>query len=277
MQSLLLGTAHWGMAYGITNKAGRLSDAAVAETLDVARDAGITTVDTAPGYGDAESRIRIHAPGFVVQTKLNAADSAPEALGTRVAISLERLGRTSVWSLIVHDWPSVAISERRAVAEQVESLRDSGLAERVGISGYTPADLRSALDSFRHLDVAQMPVSVLDQRLEGAAEVAELHARGGALQARSILLQGVASGAPCRFSDHPDVRRLTQTPDTLGLAVGYVSSRQWIDEVVLGVTSAEELAQLLEAHAAPAPLLDWAMLASHDPDLIDPRRWGATP
>ena len=36
MQSVILGTAQWGLDYGVTNAAGRLSDEAVREIADCA-------------------------------------------------------------------------------------------------------------------------------------------------------------------------------------------------------------------------------------------------
>ena len=71
MQSVILGTAQWGLDYGVTNTAGRLSDEAVREVADSAWALGIRTLDTAPAYGDAEERIPSLGHGFAVQTKVS--------------------------------------------------------------------------------------------------------------------------------------------------------------------------------------------------------------
>ena len=55
---LVLGTAQWGNAYGVTNSVGRLSDEQIGQIVSVARAAGISDIDTARGYGDAEERLR---------------------------------------------------------------------------------------------------------------------------------------------------------------------------------------------------------------------------
>ena len=59
------------------------------------------------------------------------------------------------------------------------------------------------------------------------------------------------------------------------LALSYAATRPWLDEIVIGVTSAAELRELHGAITEPADVHGdpWTRLASHDLDLIDPRRW----
>ena len=100
--------------------------------------------------------------------------------------------------------------------------------------------MASALEAFEHLDVVQVPVSVLDQRLDGSRVLAEVRDRGGRVQARSILLQGAAL-APAEhvvFGAHPDVVRLRASGDPLGSVPRIRPLAPWIDELVLAVTSA---------------------------------------
>jgi aryl-alcohol dehydrogenase-like predicted oxidoreductase len=61
------------------------------------------------------------------------------------------------------------------------------------------------------------------------------------------------------------------TPVELSLA--FVRSQPEIDEVVLGVTSESELAQLLTAWEKSAVDVDWSSLESSDLELLDPRKW----
>ena len=54
---LCLGTAQFGIPYGITNTKGRVSEREVKEILNIAAENGIQYLDTAQAYGDAESII----------------------------------------------------------------------------------------------------------------------------------------------------------------------------------------------------------------------------
>ena len=72
---LCLGTAQFGLAYGITNAAGQVSEHAVAQLLDQAGNAGIRWLDTAQAYGNAEEVLGRHLPNshkFQLISKLKA-------------------------------------------------------------------------------------------------------------------------------------------------------------------------------------------------------------
>ena len=77
---LCLGTAQFGLAYGITNSIGQVSEAAVGQLLDQAGAAGIRWLDTAQAYGNAEAVLGRQLPvahGFRLISKLPA-QSQPE-------------------------------------------------------------------------------------------------------------------------------------------------------------------------------------------------------
>ena len=275
MQSLILGTAQWGLDYGTTNTTGRLADAAIVELSAVARRIGIVGLDTAPAYGDAEERIHLAGSGWLLQTKVSGLGGDPADIVASLRLSLDRMGVSRVGTCLVHDWAALSSDERVIASETLVECRAAGLVERIGISAYAEADLVTALDSFSGLGVAQVPVSVLDQRLESSAAVASLRSHGVVIQARSVLLQGAALAAPDhdRFGSHPDVVRLRTAGDPLSLCMGHVKSRPWVDEVVVAATSAGELEEIGAAYAAAESSFDWPSLASSDPDLLDPRRW----
>ena len=271
--ALVLGTAQWGLDYGVTNTAGRLSDDAVQGILALVPRVGIHLLDTAPAYGDAEARIGALAPGVPVQTKVSGVDDVRASL-TR---STDLLGGRPE-RVIVHDWPALTGAQQALTAATLEALRDEGHVRLVGISGYESSDLATGLAAFDRLDIAQVPVSLLDQRLAGSPEVAALRARGGRLQARSVYLQGVALSSPGEtpLADHPDVARLRETCAAAEVEVAaacraFVRSLGWVDEIVVGVTSADELTEW--AADDPVEGIVWEACASDDPDLIDPRRW----
>ena len=54
---LALGSANFGLDYGLANKSGKVSVNDLADILFFAQEAGIDVVDTAQAYGDSEARI----------------------------------------------------------------------------------------------------------------------------------------------------------------------------------------------------------------------------
>ena len=52
-----LGTAQWGLDYGISNTSGQSSQAEVTKILELATSVGIKIIDTASSYGNSEKII----------------------------------------------------------------------------------------------------------------------------------------------------------------------------------------------------------------------------
>ena len=70
-----LGTAQFGMDYGVTNPAGKVSHTEVMRILALAAELGVRILDTAPGYGDSESVLGAALAGghsFQIVTKTPA-------------------------------------------------------------------------------------------------------------------------------------------------------------------------------------------------------------
>ena len=54
MLRLCLGTAQFGLDYGISNEFGKIGHSSAQEIVDLAIQNDVRTFDTAPAYGDAE-------------------------------------------------------------------------------------------------------------------------------------------------------------------------------------------------------------------------------
>ena len=285
---LSLGTAQWGAGYGLTNHIGFLDDATITGIAETALELGIRSVDTArtsnpaQGYGAAQSRLQPWAREFAVTTKIVAGPSADLPIRAQVQASLDELGLDSVASVLVHDWASLDQAHAAAAARELSDLKEMGLTTRVGVSAYDADDLVRAHQLFPSLDVAQVPVSVLDQRLLGLSLLRDLHFAGTQVQVRSVFLQGLllAPELDSPLARHGDVRRFHQWCADQGLSaleasLAFIHQLPWADEVVVGVTSAAELAQIVEAWGRAQQAQSWAHLASGDTDLIDPRLWNS--
>lgn len=281
MQALVLGTAQWGNAYGVTNSQGRLDDDQIAEIATLALDSGIKYADTASGYGDAELRLAPWAQQFEVTTKVVGA--GPISVEAQLAISLVTLGLETVRCCLIHDWPSLTQDQAEAAVKGLERAKASGLVAMIGISGYDEADLNRGIEIFNKVEVVQVPVSILDQRLVGASAIEQLKAMGTEIQARSIFLQGLlASRSDSALGNHPDINRFHDSCEELKIspiqvALSFVQGLDWVDQLVVGITSASELAEIVNAsqlnESANWHGVSSSVEPSADLNLIDPRHW----
>jgi aryl-alcohol dehydrogenase-like predicted oxidoreductase len=277
VQSLVLGTAQWGNPYGVTNVEGRLSDSALAQIVDVAETSGITRIDTAAAYGDAQRRLRPWAERFTITTKVTGA--GPVSAADQLDANLADLGVDRCDSCLLHDWPTLTDAEAVAATAGLRALQEGGRITGFGVSAYDDADLRRALEVMGTVEVVQVPINALDRRLSHSAALRELVAAGTRVQARSVFLQGLlAARSDAALGAHPDVVRFHDRCAEEGRApvieaLSYVRSLPWVSDVVVGVTSADELSEIVEAWSLAVEGKSWDDVESMDLGLIDPRQW----
>lgn len=284
---LAIGTVQFGLDYGVSNERGKVSTTCAGRILRQAGDAGISFVDTAASYGDAEAVLAgllADLPRFRVVTKTLPAAGGNGAVVDRARLSAKRFGRESSYALLVHAAGDLRASEGPALWRALLRLREEGLFAKIGISAYGTEDPADLARRFRP-DIMQLPVSVLDQRLVQGGALAIVKSLGVEIHARSAFLQGaifldplslppgLAHARTILVEFHARLARHGLTP--LQAALGFPLSIAEIDRVVVGVTSAEELGQVLAAANAPHRDRGWAEFAVEDETLLDPRKWRA--
>jgi aryl-alcohol dehydrogenase-like predicted oxidoreductase len=199
-----------------------------------------------------------------------------------VAASLTRLKTRRIDRYLVHA-PRDLARFGPLLVEALERERRRGRIGQFGVSAYTCEEARSLLD-YPALTILQHPLNLLDRRLPTHAVFADLKARGIAIEARSVLLQGLLTLAP----DDPVARRLGASAVLTALrhclaehalsateiALPFVFAAG-ADSALVGVESPEQLTALCSAaHTKLHPgLLDAIDALEAPTELIDPRRW----
>ncbi len=291
-----LGTAQFGMDYGISNADGRVRPEEAARILARAGSAGVRVLDTAAAYGDAEQRLGAllgTAHPYSIVTKLPPAEAAlaPADAGAwvREAVdrSLERMRQDHLYAVLAHGGATLLGPGGPEAWEALEALRAAGTVAKIGASVYTADEIDALLDRYP-VGLMQVPLNVLDQRLVRSGHLARLRAAGAEVHARSVFLQGVLLMEPDALpSPHFDSVRDTLrafrsaaraagvTP--LDAAAAYVLGLDGVQTAVFGVTRETELDEVLAAADAAAssklPQAWFAPFASDDERVLDPARW----
>lgn len=290
---LALGTAQFGLAYGISGPGARVSLVEVRAILDLARKRGVSMLDTAPAYGDSEAVLGeclAERGGFDIVTKTIAA-GGDQIAGDDIArideaftASLARLRVKSVDGVLVHRADDLLAPGGDRLYELLAQWRGEGRTRKIGVSIYTRHQVDALFERHAY-DIVQLPVSVFDQRLVADGTLDYLKRAGVEIHARSVLLQGLAlmepTSIPAGLSPaRPLVERFRHTLSQWGLsplagALRYVSELTAIDRVVIGVHSAAQLDECLRAVEASAAPHDYSAFACANEAIIDPRQWRA--
>lgn len=288
MSKLALGTAQFGLNYGVTNKGGKVSEVELGKILDVAFKGGARTLDTAVTYGDAELRLGAHdLREFQIISKIPELKNMPEliAVGDLVDLSLSRLGVDSIHAVMLHRVSDLDGSDGDGIWEQMLEVKSRGLVQNIGYSLYRPAELDLYFERFP-ADIVQMPFNFLDRRFDAEGWLNVLSASDVEVHARSLFLQGILLAKqpldlPAYFSPwldslsdllaEIDYRFESRAAYCLANAI----TSPLIQKVVVGVESAIQLDEILSAELhALSDNLRWLPLGFEPDDkLINPVNW----
>ena len=283
---LVLGSANFGLNYGLANDRGKLSNKELRQIIKVAEMAGVDTVDTAQAYGDSEPRLgSVLKSHFKIVTKIDVGLSniyCENSIHNLVSKSLKRLEVSHLYGVLLHRPELLLGVDGTKIVSELRVLKEKGLIKKIGISIYSPNILNEIL-KLTDLDIIQAPFNVFDQRILSSGWSKRLKERGTEIHIRSVFLQGLLLmqrqdlhqwfeiNWPQLFDswyEFQELASITADEVTLGLAL----QQPWIDKIVVGVDSAQQLHRLLEIERKKSHYLD-PCLTSSDPDLIDPSKW----
>ena len=249
---LALGTAQFGLNYGIANKSGKVSDNDLYSILSHAKLNNILKIDTAWAYGDSEERLGesnligdfkvvTKVPLEIINTGLSVKHYVNESLG--------RLGVDKVFSVMFHN-PQIVFHEKGSnYFEELHDLKDQGIIEKVGVSVYTLDELERILEKYS-IDIVQIPMSPFDQEFLSALKVLkELNIE---VHIRSIFLQGLyflpTSELNPFFNPVIDkINNYVKTKSSLGITtqdfvLGFFKQHQdYIDNILIAGDNIEQL------------------------------------
>lgn len=275
---VIMGTAQFGMAYGVSNNIGKLSFQECEDVISLAKERNIVGLDTALTYGDSQRMLsRLNIQPMAVQSKLSVGGETP--LSLQVDQILLQLDVTSVDTVLIHD-PWVLSNLTVARKQQLMDLRNDPRLGRLGLSVYSADEIVTAR-SFVDFEVLQLPINIFDQRFCNSTLIDELACSGVEIQGRSIFLQGLL------LSQHKLLNPYFKSWDKLfsrfdsfcerysisklAACLSFFEQQELIEKLVIGVESADQFLEILNC-----PLktnLCFEEFKSTDLDLILPGRW----
>lgn len=284
VKPMALGTAQFGLDYGIANIRGKVTDKEAISIIRRAITEGICYIDTAAAYGVSERVIGQALRGgwsnrVKVVTKVAPIDMryqdkpAAEYLSMLVQNSYLRscvnLETNTIDTLMLHRMQDI---ELVSVIDELQRLKTEGKINNIGVSVQSPSELEKVL-KLKDVSLVQMPFNILDNRwdhLIDSIRKARLE-RGLIVHARSALLQGLlcvneeSKWMAAGIDNYKEViawlskMRIRYEHSTIAdLCICYVNGQDWIDATVLGVTNKEELSANLKS--ASLPLISKTMI-----------------
>lgn len=286
MSRIALGTAQFGLPYGIANQDGQVNRTMARTMLQLAAARGIDTIDTAIAYGESEACLgAVGVSGFRVVTKLPAVPQGCADVELwaqqQVDASLGRLGVTVLYGLLLHRPEQLRGNGGKALYAALQNLKDTGQVKKVGVSIYAAGDLEGLVPHYP-LDLVQAPFNLVDRRLYTTGWLERLKQMGVEIHTRSTFLQGLLlmphAVIPLKFSPWADLWSIWHqwlaghNVSAVQACLAFALSFPEIERVVVGADSVSHLEEIISMPADVMPI-DFPDLDCEAENLINPVRW----
>jgi len=257
ISKLCLGTAQFGMNYGVNNTTGQPNQEEINTMLNMAYKNRVLFLDTASAYGMSELSIGSFIEnnknsGFNIITKLSPGITDEKIITQKVEQSIENLKINSMYGYLIHSY-SDFINDN-SIFNKLINLKSTYNIGKIGVSLYLPSELINLLENNISIEIVQIPYSILDTRFEKLFP--ELKKRNIEIHVRSVFLQGLLFKKPESLkgkliSFHNHLKKINEICmknkiDVDQLALGWVLKNKQIDKIVVGIDNIQNLSRLID-------------------------------
>jgi aryl-alcohol dehydrogenase-like predicted oxidoreductase len=287
IEKIVLGTAQFGLRYGISNIHGQPDEESVFELLEQSHRRGIQMLDTAEDYGTAQDVIgkylQRRTPEFEVISKISSKVTDPQMVRSNLDTTLSQLHIDHLYAYLFHRFENY----RRfpLLAKAIEDLRIEGKIKKTGVSIYSNEELAEVIN-IPNIEIIQLPLNLLDNVAQKKGLLERAKEAGKEIHVRSIYLQGLFfmtdEQIPAKLAPlMPSLKAIRNLAKENGvsvesLALNYVINNKMVDKVLFGVDTNEHLNRSLDSLECPLPsevLEQVEELIIENRQLLNPRYW----
>ena len=287
LSKVIIGTAQFGLDYGVANSDGQIPENSVGGVFDFAKKSGIHFLDTASAYGNSEKILGLNgAKKFNTITKLEPiprnVTSIFDWMNREVQNSLEKLRTKRLYGLLIHRYRDLFDFDYYEIICALHEMRSRGLTQKVGVSVYWPHELEELI-KLEDFDLVQLPLNPVNQQFSCSGWLQRLQELGIEVHARSIFLQGLLlmsrNQIPSQFERWSAVWNdwntfcREQDITNLDACLNYAFSFSSVNKVIVGIDSLTQLQAIVDSSKNASKTVAWQFDGSGDRNLIDPSRW----
>ena len=266
LNRLILGTAQFGMRYSLAENMPSKED--VNRILDYAFDLGIRQLDTAPSYGESETRIgewlhsRKKTNDFWLCTKMdkmpsmNSGKQVAQQVCDGITASRKRLCCDRLQGYLAHHSQDIL---NPYIQDSFLGAQNQGWIGDFGASCYAPEEVVKIQKTYSPANLFQIPASILDKRFENIATRSKLtttHSQAPKFILRSVMLRGLLTLDHNYLPDNISYLRKpilllkdlasAQNLSTAAFCMLYVLSRHENASITFGVLKFDQLNTIRE-------------------------------
>lgn len=280
---IAIGTAQFGLDYGIANNSGRVSYSEINSILDLAHNNQIYTLDTAKSYGDSEKYIgnylKKRKTNWEVITKIRNIEIN---IIDQIMDSEKKL--TIKPKILLAHTANIFLNSDFQL--KLNEIKNKQIINKIGVSLVNENEISQILQSKYTPDVVQLPMNILDTKLYRHGVLNKLKENNIEIHVRSVFLQGLfflnKNILENKFKEViPYLEKLNSISANAGLNIAelsllWVLSLNEVSKVIIGVDNAKQLKNHLNiiSKKVDSALFDEALFIHFDNEkILTPSLW----
>ena len=285
---IVIGSAQFGLKYGVRNKNTEISQSGVNDILRLAYNKNINEIDTAFNYGNSHKKIinflkKEKRKKFIITTKINIKELK---LLSKVDLKKKILNFKSNFSgkcevnLLCHN-QEILHDKNKKILIKFFDFKKKKLVKKIGVSVYDSKYILKGLNC-NYIDIVEAPGNILDQRLISSKFLKRKKNIEKKIYLRSIFLQGILLTNPKTIKNiklKSKINVLNQLSKKLkmkktNLCVNFALQIIKPKKIIFGIDNLKQLNKFIKIkYKKLNNSNDFKKLLIRDKKIIDPRKW----
>lgn len=258
---IVIGTAQFGLNYGITNQNGQPSNYAINKIFSFCKINNIKKFDTANAYDSSEKKLGSEYKSInqvKIYTKLPVnidKNISLEELEVIIYNSLKNLNKNKIECISFHRMDHL-LSNKEKFLNLIDRFKKNKTIKKFGVSIQNEKEFYQFID-IPELDYIQLPFNIIDKRWDSILSEYKSFLRNKTVHIRSIFLQGLLLTENKKFWNKTKYKKYDKILKWLNnlssnynckkidLCLKYVMSNlDWIDGLIFGINHLNELIEI---------------------------------
>ena len=279
---LILGTAQFGMKYGVNNKVGKIPKKEIVKILNFSKRNNISYFDTASTYGESENKLGNYLKKNNNNFKIITKYSSKKKSIIKQFYETRKLTSQTPDIVLAHSYKDYISKDFQ---ETLNHLIKEFKLKKYGASLYSPNEYFKIL-KVRVPNIIQVPVNIFDKRFLEKKIISSIKKNRIEVHARSIYLQGLLFVEEKKIYRYfKNIKKIFKKTIKLAenenlslaqLSLLWVYKKKDINKIVLGIDSLSQLNEninLLKKKINNKTILEIDKINLHKNTIIKPNLW----
>ena len=282
-KKLCLGTAQFGMNYGISNNSGKTKNNELNKIFSILKEKNINFLDTSMNYGDSYNILKKqNLKNFNIISKIpkiTKKNKVESLILKKVQLSLKKLKIDNFYGILLHNQDDMMSSKSDEIYKALNQLKKDKKIKKIGLSIYNFDDAIKILTKYK-FDIIQCPYNVIDRRLEKQRFKNFIFKNKIEIHVRSIFMQGLLlmKKRPLKFKKYEkifhawdEITNKNKINSVLH-ALNFVMQNKIINKIIIGIENSSQLKDILNNYKKLNCNYSKKIM-SMDINLINPSNW----